>query len=47
MLAKGKAPKVPPATPSGLEPVVNIPEGSGTQTGARHQAYKGTKRNPA
>jgi len=29
MLVKGKAPKVPFAASSRLEPVVNIPEGSG------------------
>ena len=47
MLVKGKAPKVPSAAPLGLEPVVNIPEGSGTQAGARHEARKGTEGNPA
>lgn len=47
MLVKGKAPKVPSAAPLGLEPVVNIPEGSGTQSGARHEARKGTEGNPA
>ena len=41
MLVKGKAPKVPTATRQGLEPVVNIPEGSGTHVGARNQARKG------
>ena len=32
MLAKGKALKVPSATPLGLEPVVIIPEGSDAHT---------------
>ena len=41
MLVKGKAPKVPTATRHGLEPVVNIPEGSGARRGARNQARKG------
>ena len=47
MLVKGKAPKVPTATSSRLEPVVNVPEGSGTHTGARHQARKGVEGSPA
>ena len=45
MLVKGKTPKIPSATPLGLEPVVSIPEGSGAQSGARHQARKGAPHN--
>ena len=47
MLVKGKTPKVLSAASSRLEPVVNIPEGSGTHVGARNQARKGVEGSPA
>ena len=43
MMVKGKAPKVPLATPLGSEPVVSIPEGSDAHRGVRHEARKGKR----